>query len=238
MLGQILGLRGVKCLLRSTVGGVLLLAAGCGRGSGTTSNTDPAQTTAPPLIGATTAALAPTTAPASRQPRGKVDEAVLKRATLVLNDLTPGFAEDPPSADEEKSASGVCGNPTVSSRVPYASLVVVRFSKGTVGPLLQERLASFQDVATAQKYVATVRTDATCQTFRREAEEFKLAPLNVGSLGEETVAYRISGRAAIDVAYVRLGSVVVQVIQAGLVTDSDITLAAVTKATQKAMAIP
>jgi len=190
------------------------------------------------LIGATTAALAPTTAPASRQPRGKVDEAVLKRATLVLNDLTPGFAEDPPSADEEKSASGVCGNPTVSSRVPYASLVVVRFSKGTVGPLLQERLASFQDVATAQKYVATVRTDATCQTFRREAEEFKLAPLNVGSLGEETVAYRISGRAAIDVAYVRLGSVVVQVIQAGLVTDSDITLAAVTKATQKAMAIP
>jgi len=48
----------------------------------------------------------------------------------------------------------------------------------------------------------------------------------------------MSGRATFDITYVRLGSVVVQVTQAGLVTDSDLTLAAVTKATQKAMAIP
>ena len=224
----------MKCWRPACIAGLLFVAAGCGgggeRGSGTATTATDAG-----LIGATTtvsAAAAPTTTSASAAPKGVVDEAMLKRAALALSDLTPGFAEDPPFPDEP--AVGVCGKPTVSSRVPYATMVRVRFSKGTLGPFVQERLASFREIATAQQFMSTVRSDAACQSYKEGADEKRLAALNVGSFGDETVAFRVTGNATADVVYVRIGSVVIQVGVAGLVIESDLTVAAVTKATQKA----
>lgn len=216
------------------VAGSLLLAAGCARGD--TSSTTSA--TSEPLIGATTGASttrAPSTTAPPARPRGTVDEPTLKQALLALSDLAPGFAEEPASSGKK----GVCGRPPVSEQVPIATEAGVTFSKGSVGPVVAQRIGSFQDVKTAQKYLDTFRSDATCTTYKDGTDEVTLAALNVGSHGDDTLAYRssISSGGTFDYAFMRFGSVIVQVAAGGLVTDNDLMLAAVSKAAQKAATI-
>lgn len=201
---------------RAVVLVTVLALAGCGGGGGGGRAASPTATTTSP---------SPTPTP--------VAEAQLEAALLATADMPSGWAVTPDD-DEEDDDSGDDECPELAAledrfeEVPDAE---VSFAKSELGPFFTQSVGAFAsaDVVTQAlgQYDAAL---AKCKSFTitdddsGEKMRATLAPLSFATLGEQTVAYRMTmafsaGTYTLDSAIVRVRSYAVLVVGTSIRTS-------------------
>jgi hypothetical protein len=164
----------------------------------------------------------------------------LQAALLVATDMPTGYAVDNSDngVDEKK---GVCGKPAVSVEVPSDAEARVVFTKGTIGPLVAEILASYKSADEAKKYLSLMNSYASsCTSYDDKnsdgtVDKVEISVLSFPNLGDGTLAFRIkSDSGSADLIFIRKRNTLIYVATAGLILDSSDDEPIAKKALQKA----
>jgi hypothetical protein len=150
-------------------------------------------------------------------------QAQLQNALLALSDMPTGYATEPV---DNSPATGVCGKPSVSSRIPSDAEAKSEFSKSTFGPFLADTIDSYKSVDVAKNFISTEQADASsCTTFKdpSDGSDIIIAPLSFPQLGDETFAVRVTTTIPVDLIFIRKANVLVYVGFGGLNVDSSQT---------------
>jgi hypothetical protein len=164
----------------------LTLMASCGDDDGGSERADTPSTTATTIAPETTGSSAPEQTSTTAAATGSEDPAA---RLLTVDDLPTGWSEAPELTedDEESGAAELCADvvgPDLD--VPNAER---GFKAGDLGPFLLHAVAIVDDEAQARDVMSRF---TTCIQDPPAAGGFTVAPLSFPSLGDETVAARLS----------------------------------------------
>jgi len=149
----------------------------------------------------------------------------LAGALLTIDDMPSGFAVDTSPDDEDR---GVCGQPPASTVVPSIAQARVSFTRGALGPYVQQVTASFEE-SKAIEYMARLRESASCSSYSDPEVEgitSRIAEMSFPKLGDDTLALRIGNDQGFnaDIVFLRIDDTVTLVGVGGLVAvDSALT---------------
>lgn len=201
----------------------VMLAACSGGGSGK----------AKPVTTTTTRSTTTTTKPAKQ-----FTPAELQAAQLTVQDFPVGWSVDPQQPDPKSQTGGMCNGPSFGARAQTSGStteVDTAFVKDpAVGPQVLDSLVAFPDVEKAKGFMlATQQAIAACPQYTTPApgspngaQKITVSQLSFPNAADETIAARQASDGAgsvatnADIAYVRLGNVVVCMAYQSVGTDT------------------
>ncbi|HWC24638.1 MAG TPA: hypothetical protein VG502_20265 [Flexivirga sp.] len=199
---------------------------GCGSASGTSSSTGTASASTAPATNATTTSH---TAPASSKKAlaRQLTKANLMSALLTIDDLPPGFSQDPPSTFTEKTYCDY-------KQVAQPNTVVYRdFTQGAgvSAQLLSATLRQYASPQMASKILAqTKKVLQTCHGEEYQGSHVSYSLMSAPKIGDGSLGVKLDvGGTSLMQNYVVAGPVLISVNGGGLTSTDASSLTALTK---------
>lgn len=119
----------------------------------------------------------------------------LEAALLDLDDMPPGWTQVPSEEDEDESETTLCEQQPLDE-IEAVDRASTQFSASDLGPFLDHTVALYENGEAAEAMESFLTTLDDCDEWTEETEEglvtYRPTPLSFPSLGDETVATRLS----------------------------------------------